>query len=92
MQAVRCGMPAMMMACKVWDEGYRLQDGCKLKIVGCGTQNKGYRVQAVRYRLQEKGCRMWDEIDGCRADFRLHDADCRMLDKRYGLKDVSSRM
>lgn len=44
-------MLAVIMACKVWDAGHRLQDGCKMKAAGCGMQNKSYRVQSVRYRL-----------------------------------------
>lgn len=74
-------MPAVMMACKVWGAGHRLQDGCIMKAAGCGMQNKSYRVQAVRYRLQKKGCRMWDEVDGCRAQI----SGCRMLDKGRGM-------
>lgn len=53
--------------------------------------NKGYRVQAVRYRLQEKGCRMWDEVDGCRAQIsgcRLQDAEQGVWVKRCEQQDV----
>lgn len=62
-----------------------------MEVAGCGVHNKGYRVQAVRYRLQEKGCRMWDEVDGCRAQIsgcRLQDAEQGVWVKRCEQQDV----
>lgn len=55
-----------------------------MKAAGCGMQNKGYRVQAVMYRLQEKGCTMWDEVDGCRAQI----SGCKKQVARSRLQDA----
>lgn len=95
MQAVRCGMQAVIMGCKVWEAGYRMQAArCRIKVEGCKMQNEGCRVQAAGCRLQEEGCGMKD------AGQRLMDTECRfqvagcrrMQDEGCGMQDESSRI